>query len=59
MTDDYKVLMMDDLEDLNYHWLRALENIKAHKLRLPNIMTRMLIQVVPQGRISLKADLAN
>jgi hypothetical protein len=51
--------MMDDLEDLNYHWLRALENIKAHKLRLPNIMTRMLIQVVPQGRISLKADLAN
>ena len=25
--------MMDDLEDLNCHRLRALENIKAHKLR--------------------------
>ena len=32
-TDDYKVLMMDDPEDLNCHRLRALENIKAHKLR--------------------------
>jgi hypothetical protein len=34
MADDYKVLMMDDLEDLNCHQLCALENIKAHKLRI-------------------------
>jgi transposase len=33
-ADDYKVLMMDDLEDLNFHRLRALENIEAHKLRI-------------------------
>ena len=26
--------MMDDLEDLNCHRLRALENIEAHKLRI-------------------------
>jgi len=31
---DYKVLMMDDLEDLNCHWLRALKNIEANKLRV-------------------------
>ena len=30
----YKNLMMDDLEDLNCHRLRALENIKANKLRI-------------------------
>jgi hypothetical protein len=34
MADDYKVLMMDDLEDLNCHRLHALENIEAHKLRI-------------------------
>jgi len=33
-ADDYKVLMMDDLEDLNCHRLRALENIEANKLRI-------------------------
>ena len=26
--------MMDNLEDLNCHWLRALENIETHKLRI-------------------------
>ena len=26
--------MMDDLEDLSCHWLRALENIEANKLRV-------------------------
>jgi hypothetical protein len=30
----YKNLMMDDLEDLNCHRLRALENIEANKLRV-------------------------
>ena len=30
----YKNLMMDDLEDLSCHWLRALENIEANKLRV-------------------------
>ena len=30
----YKNLMMDDLEDLCCHRLRALENIKANKLRV-------------------------
>ena len=30
----YKKLMMDDLEDLSCHRLRALENIEANKLRV-------------------------
>jgi hypothetical protein len=30
----YKDLMMDDLEDLNCHRLRALENIEANKLKV-------------------------
>ena len=30
----YKNLMMDDLEDLSCHRLRALENIEANKLRI-------------------------
>jgi hypothetical protein len=34
IADDYKILMMDDLEDLNCHRLRALENIEANKLRI-------------------------
>jgi hypothetical protein len=33
-ADVYKNLMIDDLEDLNCHWLRALENIEANKLRI-------------------------
>ena len=33
-ADDYKVLMIDDLEDLNCHWLCALVNIEVHKLRI-------------------------
>ena len=30
----YKNLIIDDLEDLSCHQLRALENIKANKLRI-------------------------
>jgi len=33
-ADDYKHLMMDDLEELNSHRLKALENIEANKLRI-------------------------
>jgi hypothetical protein len=33
-VDVYNNLMMDDLEDLNCHWLRTLENTKANKLRV-------------------------
>jgi len=33
-ADDYKHLMMDDLEELNSHQLKALENIEANKLRI-------------------------
>ena len=33
-ANDYKNIMMDDLEDLNYHRLRALENIEANKMRV-------------------------
>ena len=33
-ADDYKVLMLDNPKDLNYHRLCALENIEAHKLRI-------------------------
>jgi hypothetical protein len=34
IASDYKVLMMDDLEDLNCHRLCTLENIEADKLRI-------------------------
>jgi hypothetical protein len=33
-ADDYRNLMMDDLDDLNLHRLKALENIEAQKLRV-------------------------
>jgi hypothetical protein len=33
-ADDYKVLMMDDREDLNCHRPRASENIEANNLRI-------------------------
>ena len=33
-ADVYKNLMIDDLEDLSCHRLRALENIEANKLRI-------------------------
>jgi hypothetical protein len=26
--------MLDNLDDLNYHWLKALENIKDHKIKI-------------------------
>ena len=31
---DYKHLMMDNLEDLHFHRLKALENIEANKIRV-------------------------
>ena len=34
LAEVYKNLMIDDLEDLNCHQLRALENIEANKLRI-------------------------
>ena len=34
IAEVYKNLMMDDLEDLSCHRLRALENIEANKLRV-------------------------
>jgi transposase InsO family protein len=33
-ADDYKCLVMDNLEDLHCHRLKALENIEANKLRI-------------------------
>jgi len=33
-ADDYKNIMMDDLEDLNYHRLWALQNTEANKIRV-------------------------
>jgi hypothetical protein len=33
-ADDYKCLVMDNLEDLHCHQLKALENIEANKLRI-------------------------
>ena len=33
-TEVYKNLMIDDLEDLSCHRLRALKNIEANKLRI-------------------------
>jgi hypothetical protein len=33
-ADDYKCLLMDNLEDLHCHRLKALENIEANKLRI-------------------------
>ena len=34
LTEDYKNFVMDNLEDLNYFRLRALENFEADKLRI-------------------------
>jgi hypothetical protein len=34
VADDYKNLMLDSLDDLNFHLLKALENIKANKIRI-------------------------
>jgi len=33
-NNEYKDLLMDDLEDFNCHQLRAAENIEANKLRI-------------------------
>jgi hypothetical protein len=32
--DEYKSLMVDRLENLHYHRLKALENIEANKMRI-------------------------
>jgi len=34
IVDDYRDLMLDNLDDVNFHWLKALENIKAHKIKI-------------------------
>jgi hypothetical protein len=39
-ADDYKSLMMDNLDDLNFHRLKALENIEAQKLRVAKYYNR-------------------
>ena len=31
---DYKKLMINDLKDLHHHWLKALENMEANKIRI-------------------------
>ena len=39
-ANDYKNLMMDNLDDLNFHRLKALENIKFTNSELLSITTR-------------------
>jgi hypothetical protein len=34
VADDYKNLMLDNLDDLNFHRLKVLENIRANKIRI-------------------------
>jgi hypothetical protein len=34
IADDYKNLMLDNLDDLNCHRLKALEKIRANKIRI-------------------------
>jgi hypothetical protein len=34
VADDYRDLMLDNLDDLNFHRLKALENIKAHQIKI-------------------------
>jgi len=34
IADDHKNLMLDNLDDLNFHRLKALENIRANKIKL-------------------------
>ena len=34
IVHDYKNLMLDNLDDLNFHRLKALENIRANKIRI-------------------------
>jgi hypothetical protein len=40
IADDYKNLMLDNLDDLNFHWLKALENIRANKIRIVKFIIR-------------------
>jgi hypothetical protein len=37
IANDYKNLMLDNLEDLNFNQLKALENIKANKIKIAKI----------------------
>jgi len=34
IANDYKNLMLDNLDDLNFHRLKALENIRANKIKI-------------------------
>jgi len=40
IADDYKNLMLDNLDDLNFHRLKALENIRANKIRIAKFYNR-------------------
>jgi hypothetical protein len=42
IADDYTNLMNYELEDLACHWLRALENIDASKIRVAEIYGKEL-----------------
>ena len=49
----YKNLMVDDLEDLSCHRLRALENIKANKLRVAKYYNKKVkIKQFSEGDLS-------
>jgi len=46
----YKNLMIDDLEDLSCHRLRALENIEANKLRVAKYYNKRAVPSAREGR---------
>ena len=48
IANDYKSLMLDNLDDLNFHRLKALENIRANKIRI----TKFYNQKVRERRFS-------
>jgi hypothetical protein len=54
MADDYKGLMMNDLEDLHYHWLRALENIESNKLRIAKQYKQKELMSKQRNRLNMQ-----
>ena len=55
----YKNLMIDDLENLSCHWLRALENIEANKLRIARYYNKKVKSKQFSEGDSLESEIAD
>jgi hypothetical protein len=59
-SKDYSGLMMDELEDLHIHCLRALENIEKNKMRVAKYYNKKVKgQAICRKRFSLESITAN